>query len=112
MPVRTYRGVNVEVDEDGFLVTRDAWTPDIGEAMAREAGATIGPAHWRVINVAREEHAARGRAPSLAQIAVGAGMSVAAIRALFPDDAATLVPRLAGIPRRFVRPTAHAGGTR
>lgn len=99
MSTRLYGDTQVEVDAEGYLIERDAWTPDIGEAIARELGIRLGALHWRVISGAREEHAAHGRPPSLRAIAAAAGVTQETIHALFPHPARATITRVSGIPR-------------
>lgn len=99
MVTRVYGTAEVEIDAEGFLVERDAWTPDIGEAIAHELGFALGPLHWRVINFAREEHASRGRRPTLPQIAASTGVPLRTLHALFPHATSAIISRIAGIPR-------------
>lgn len=44
---------NIARDSEGFLSSLDDWTPQIAEALAREEGITLSPAHWEVLNLLR-----------------------------------------------------------
>ena len=75
------------------------WTPDRAEQVALEAGLTpLGPLHWQVITVYREEVAKTGRAPALEPLASFCSLSTADLRALFPGDTDRLLARIAGSP--------------
>ena len=38
MPTRDYAGVPIQTNEEGFMTDSSQWTPQVGEAIAREAG--------------------------------------------------------------------------
>ena len=73
-------------------------SPYIGEAIAHELGFELGPLHWKVTSCAREEHASRGRRPSLRQIAASTSVSLGTLHALSsPRATSALSLRVAGI---------------
>lgn len=77
-------------------VGSDVWTPELAERTARELGVVLRPSHWQVLAWARELFAARGRSPDLRALSRTTGLSVGAIRALFPD-AERSIGRIAGV---------------
>jgi len=112
MPKRTLSGNDVEVDESGFLVDAFAWTPEVAEELAREAGlAGLTPRHWRVILCCREAAAREGFAPDLSTVSRLAGLSRAELERLFrrpssepaapfePFDSFQALNRIAGLPQ-------------
>ncbi len=46
-------GRPVHLDEEGFLSQQAEWSPELAEALAREAGITLTPQHWKVIDFCR-----------------------------------------------------------
>ena len=42
--------LGAEVDEEGYLLKVDDWTPEIAHAMSDEDGIELSPEHWEVIN--------------------------------------------------------------
>ena len=38
-------GTTVEMNDEGFLLDASQWTPEIGEALARESGLALGDQH-------------------------------------------------------------------
>lgn len=99
MPTHTYAGKMVDVDAEGFLLRASDWTPEIGEAAAKELGLALTPAHWKVIDFARKDTAERGESPGPRRIASGAGVSIKDLYALFPKGPGKLVARVAGVPK-------------
>jgi len=88
------------LDAEGFLVDELAWTPALAEELARASGlARLTPGHWKIVICCREASARDGRAPSIATLSRLAGISLAELQNLFPMPTASLVARIAGLPR-------------
>jgi len=58
-----------ERDGDGYLMDRDAWTPEIGRAMAEHDGVVLDDAKWNHILRAREYYDAYGVVPPIRKFA-------------------------------------------
>ena len=82
-------GTTVEMNDEGFLLDAAKWTPEIGEALARESGLALGDQHWKVITFCREDAAREGGAPGLRRIAKMSG----------PKGPGKLAARIAGLPK-------------
>ncbi len=100
MPVRQYAGQPVEVDAEGFLVEGTQWTPEVAEALAREAGIeSLTPGHWKVIAFCREDAAREGQPPGLRRISKLSGVGTKELYALFPKGPGRLAALVAGLPK-------------
>ncbi len=99
MTMHNYPGTEVQVNDEGYLVDANDWTPIIGEAIASEAGITLTPEHWQVVNFAREDFAQQGASPGLRRIAANTDATIRSIYKLFPKGPGKLVARVAGIPK-------------
>ena len=98
MPVLEYAGRCIEVDEAGYLLDGDEWTPEIAEAMAMHKGLSqLTEQHWKLIALCREE-AAGGPRPRMSRLSEISGVSSEVLRSLFGASAASLLPALAGLP--------------
>ena len=50
----TVNGVEIELDEDGFMIDPDLWNEDVARAFAASEGITeLNEDHWKVINYLR-----------------------------------------------------------
>ncbi|MCK4976735.1 MAG: TusE/DsrC/DsvC family sulfur relay protein [Anaerolineales bacterium] len=87
----------VEFDDDGFMVDPNAWTPEIGEAIAEGLGMTLTDRHWVVINFARQEFETNGEAPTLRRITKTTDVSTKEIYKLFPKGPAKTAARISGL---------------
>ncbi|MBL0124510.1 MAG: TusE/DsrC/DsvC family sulfur relay protein [Betaproteobacteria bacterium] len=54
----------IETDAEGYLRNLDTWSEAFADALAREEGLTLTPAHWEVIRFLRQywhEHGAQAQ---------------------------------------------------
>lgn len=100
MPSREYAGQNVEINNEGFLVDANAWTPAIAEEIAREVGiGSLGDKHWQVINFCREDNEKQGQPPGLRRISKLSGVTMKELYKLFPKGPGKLAARVSGLPK-------------
>lgn len=55
--------IHVDLDEEGYLVDPDAWTEDIGRALAAREGLELTDRHWAVLRFMRAFYEERRIAP-------------------------------------------------
>ena len=92
-------GVNVERDEEGFLVDPAQWTREIGAEIARENGIELTDRHWLVVEFMRERYLATGMAPSIRSLGKESGVPIKELYQLFPKGPAKLAAKVGGIPK-------------
>jgi tRNA 2-thiouridine synthesizing protein E len=91
-------GKNVQVNEEGYMTNPAEWTKEIAVEMAKEEGLVdLTPAHWKVIDFARQKAAENGASPTLRTITSNAGVTTKELFALFPKGPAKKVARIAGL---------------
>jgi len=100
MTSKTIAGVEVEVDDEGFLQKPEQWNEEIGKEIAKEYGVdTLTDRHWMVIHFMRNEYMANGTAPSIRALGKKSGVSVKELYQLFPKGPAKLAAKIGGIPK-------------
>lgn len=99
MSTATYSGHLIELNDEGFFVDPDQWTPEMATEMAAAEGMTLTDRHWQVIDFMRSEYFAKGTGPTVRMLGKSSGVSVKELYALFPKGPAKLAARLAGIPK-------------
>ena len=100
MEAVAHAGQSVEVNDEGFLINGEQWTPDVAEAIAAEVG--IGPLtdrHWKVISFCREDAAQQGTPPGLRRISKLSGVDMKELYQLFPKGPGKLASRISGLPK-------------
>lgn len=89
----------VALNDEGFLVNSDDWTPELAEKLAESVGVTLTDDHWKALDFARADFTAQGTSPGLRRIAANAGVSMKDLYKLFPKGPGKLVARIAGVPK-------------
>ena len=100
MTTTTYAGHEVAVNDEGFLLDPDAWTEDLAEEIAREAGiGELTDRHWQVIRFMRHEYQTKGTGPTVRVLGKASGVSIKELYQLFPKGPAKIAAKIAGIPK-------------
>lgn len=97
MATKKIAGVEVQVNEEGFLTNPAEWTKEIAIELAKEEGIELTDAHWKVIEFCRSAAAVNGAAPTLRSITNGSGVSTKDLFALFPKGPAKKVAKISGL---------------
>lgn len=94
------KGMQVEIDEDGFIVDPALWNEDIVEYFAKEEHVEqLTEQHWKVINYLRDYYLKFGIAPMIRKLCKDTGFSLKEIYELFPSGPAKGACKLAGLPK-------------
>ena len=100
MPVATYAGRTVTVNEEGFFEDPAQWTEAMAPEIARGEGIDeLTDRHWQVIRFMRSEFAARGTGPTVRVLGKTSGVPVKELYELFPKGPAKEAAKVAGIPK-------------
>jgi tRNA 2-thiouridine synthesizing protein E len=98
MATQDIAGLELEVNEEGFLLEPTAWTKEIAEKIAKEEGIDeLTEAHWQIIEFCRENATENGKSPTLRAITKGTGISTKELFALYPKGPAKKVARISGL---------------
>lgn len=93
-------GVELPLDEDGFLQEPDLWNEAVAEAFAEDEGVeSLSDEHWKVINYLREYYLKNKIAPMVRRLCKETGFNVKNIYELFPSGPAKGACKLAGLPK-------------
>jgi TusE/DsrC/DsvC family sulfur relay protein len=100
MQAHEYAGHVIQLNDEGFLTDSSQWTPEIGEAIAKDVGVwPLGERHWAVITFCREDAAREGQSPGMRRIAKNSGVTMKELYELFPKGPGKLAARIAGLPK-------------
>ncbi|MHC1781720.1 MAG: TusE/DsrC/DsvC family sulfur relay protein [Anaerolineaceae bacterium] len=88
---------NIRFDSEGYMVDPNAWTKEIGEAIAARESIILTDRHWVVIDYARNEFRTKGESPSLRTITKNTDVTTKELFALFPGGPAKTASRVAGL---------------
>lgn len=100
MPEFDLTHLEVEVDEDGFIIEPECWNEDVARAFAVAEGIEeLIDEHWRVINYLRDYYQQFQVAPMISKLCKETGCSLKRIYELFPAGPAKGACKVAGLPK-------------
>jgi len=96
MAEKTFGGVTVTVDEEGFMTDPGQWTREVAEGMAAEGEITLTDRHWVVLGFVRQDAADQGEPPGVRRITKLTDVSMKEMYQLFPRGPGILASKLSG----------------
>jgi TusE/DsrC/DsvC family sulfur relay protein len=98
MAQKSYAGVTVDVNDEGYFTTPSQWTKEIGAEIAKEEGITLTDQHYAIIEFLRKRQIA-GEALSIRSINHSGIIDVKTFYQLFPGAPLKKATKIAGIPK-------------
>jgi len=93
-------GVEVALNDEGFLVDPAQWNEDMAVELARGEGINeLTDRHWQVLRFMRSEYAAKGTGPTVRILGKTSGVPIKELYQLFPKGPAKMAAKIAGIPK-------------
>lgn len=99
-------GKDIEVDEEGYLVDLNDWTPEVGTYFSNQDNLELTDAHWDIINFLREYYDEYQIAPAVRVLTKAVGKKLGAEKGnskylyeLFPYGPGKQACRFAGLPK-------------
>ena len=100
MSVEMIAGLNVDVNDEGFMTDPSQWSEELAVELARREGITeLSDRHWQVIRFMRQEFFDKGTGPTVRMLGKTSGVPVKELYELFPKGPAKLAAKIAGIPK-------------
>jgi TusE/DsrC/DsvC family sulfur relay protein len=100
MPLVQLEGLEIDVDEDGFIQEPDKWCEELAVAIAKtEDVPELTPDHWKVVNYLRDYYKQFGIAPMIRKLCKETGFPLKQIYDLFPSGPAKGACKIAGLPK-------------
>ena len=93
-------GVEVELDDDGFLVDPADWAEGLVEYFAKQEDVSeLTEKHWKVINYLRDYYKKFEVAPMVRKLCKETGVTLKEMYELFPTGPAKGACKIAGLPK-------------
>ena len=100
MAKATLGGMEIEIDEDGFIQEPDKWNKEVAEDVAKtENVSPMSEEHWKVVNYLRDYFLKFGIAPPIRMLCKQTGNDLKRIYQLFPSGPAKGACKVAGLPK-------------
>jgi dissimilatory sulfite reductase related protein len=98
MSEKLIAGVNVQVNNDGYLLDLKQWTKEIAIEIAKEAGISLTEKHFALIEFLRQKQIA-GETLTIRKVGASGIVDIKEFYQLFPGGPLKLASKIAGIPK-------------
>ena len=98
MAQKTYAGVTVDVNDEGYFTNPGQWTKEIAKEVAKEEGIELTDAHFQVLEYLRSRFS-NGEALSIRGINKSGIVDVKTFYQMFPGAPLKKSTKIAGIPK-------------
>ncbi len=96
---KTIEGINISVNEEGYLTEFGQWNKDIAVSIANEEGIeNMTDDHWKVIQYLQDQYTAK-KPLSIRGIKKSGVFGIKEFYALFPGGPLKKASKIAGIPK-------------
>lgn len=99
-------GQPIALDQDGYLLQLNDWSPAVAEALAEQAELPLSDAHWEVLHLLRGFYAEYQLSPASRPLIKYVALHLGAdkgnslhLNRLFKGTPAKLAAKLAGLPK-------------
>jgi len=98
MAQKTYAGVSVDVNEEGYFTNPAQWTKEIGAEIARDEGIELTEKHLAILEYLRDRFS-KGEALTIRGVGKSGIVDIKGFYELFPGAPMKKASRIAGIPK-------------
>jgi tRNA 2-thiouridine synthesizing protein E len=98
MALKTIAGIEVNVNDEGYLEDMNQWNENIANEIANEIGITLTPKHFEVLNYLREKTIAK-EALTIRSVGKSGVVDIKELYVLFPKGPLKFSSKIAGIPK-------------
>ncbi|MDO9548630.1 MAG: TusE/DsrC/DsvC family sulfur relay protein [Candidatus Marinimicrobia bacterium] len=99
MATKNIAGVDVNVNEEGYLTDHSQWNREIGEAIAKEEGIELTGQHWKVLEFLQNEVKTNGALPTIRRLTKSGVVDTKTLYQLFPDGPMKKASKIAGLEK-------------
>ena len=100
MPKANLGGMEIEIDEDGFIQEPQKWNKEVAEDIAKTENAyPMTEEHWKLVNYLRDYYIKFEIAPPIRMVVKQTGLDLKRIYLLFPGGPAKGACKVAGLPK-------------
>jgi tRNA 2-thiouridine synthesizing protein E len=99
LSLATIAGLEVHVDDEGFMTEYDEWNEELAKQLAANIGIELSDDHWKAIRFLRDDYASQGETATLRRVSTMGGVPTKDLFALFPKKPAKKMAYIAGLPK-------------
>ncbi len=98
MSIKTIAGVDINVNDEGYMEDASQWTKEIAKEIAKEEGVELSDKHFEVIEFVRGKVAA-GEGLTIRGIGKSGVVNAKEFYALFPGAPLKKATKISGVPK-------------
>ncbi len=98
MATKTYAGVNIEVNDEGYMTDSSQWTKEVANGIAKEEGIELTDKHFEVIEYIRNKVEA-GESLTIRGINKSGVVNAKVFYQLFPGAPLKKATKISGVPK-------------
>ena len=98
MATKNYAGVNVDVNEEGYLTDPAEWTKEVAAEISKEENIELSDKHYEVLEFLREE-TAKGSPLTIRKVGKSGIVDIKQLYQLFPGGPLKYSSKYAGIAK-------------
>jgi len=99
MAEKTYAGVSVNVNSEGYFEDHKQWTKEMAAEIAKDLGIELTDEHQKVLDFLRSDFEEKGVIPSMRRMKKTGGIPTKDFYRLFPDGPLKKSCMIAGLPK-------------
>jgi len=100
MPQVELAGVQIDVDDEGFMTNPDQWSREVAMELAKDEGIDeLNPDHWKVIEFMRKDYMEKGQPPTIRRMNKVGHIETKLLYQLFPNGPAKKAARISGLSK-------------
>ncbi len=93
-------GIELELDEDGFIQDPEDWNEAVAADLAKTEGVEeLTENHWKIVHYLRDYYLQYNMAPMIRKLCKQTGFKLKEIYDLFPSGPAKGACKVAGLPK-------------
>jgi dissimilatory sulfite reductase related protein len=98
MAQKTYNGVTIDVNDEGYLTNASQWTKEIAVEIAKEEGIELTDKHYAVLDFIRER-SQKGENLTIRSVGNSGIIDIKGFYGLFPGAPMKKAAKIAGVPK-------------
>lgn len=98
MAQKSFAGISVDVNDEGYLTDRSQWTKEIAVAIAKEEGIELTDKHFTLLEYLRDRQA-KGESLTIRSVGTSGIIDIKGFYQLFPGAPMKKASKIAGIPK-------------
>ncbi len=98
MATKSYAGVNVEVNDEGYMTDSSQWTKEIATDIAKQEGVELTDKHFEVLDYIRDK-VASGATLTIRGINKSGVVDAKSFYQMFPGAPLKKSTKIAGVPK-------------